>query len=142
MWVCWLSRFNTTMKYLDFILDNIIKISDYFLIEKYITLSESILFFAALTRAIWFSAFGVQMYSLPSNNDIWIPVFLTVSIVHFATFFLSNLWYRSLALIFHAFIWCLLAILSATHNPQSPAFPTFIILALTAVFIAVRIRRQ
>lgn len=130
-------------RFIDHILDFIIKFEDYFLIRKHITLSESALFMLSLGRCLWFTLFGVQMgsFSGPVTHAAWTPIFWMVTIAHFLSFF-GSLTVRIGAVILQAFLWSVLSILIAFGDYHSPALPTFIVFTFTAAFIAVRLMRD
>lgn len=129
-------------RFIDTLIDSIIKFSDYFLIEKHVTLSEGTLIAVSFGRAVWFSIFGVQMIDGIISHGGWTFVFIGITLVHFLTFFADNLWYRIMANALQALLWCTLAILASMTYFSSPTVPTFVVFSLTAVFIAVRLMRD
>lgn len=132
---------NSTL--LDTIIDAIVRFTDYYIVEKHITLSEGFLFTANLGRVIWFTIFGVQI-SVGGliTHEMWMPIFWGLTIFHFLTFFLKDLRFRIASLLGYAFLWCFLAILLGFAQISSPGVPTFAVLSLLAVFIAVRLLRD
>ena len=128
-------------KIVDMLIDRIILFTDYFIVTKHITLSESGLFFLSVARAIWFSMFGVNLGPAggPLNHEAWTPIFWLVSLFHFAGFFSSNLIYRISVLCLYGFMWCFLGLLVLQTTVTSPAVPTFLIFSLMSVFIAIRL---
>lgn len=134
---------NTQPSIFDSIVDAIVRFTDYYIIEKHITLSEGFLFTLGLLRSVWFMIFGVQLTVIgPVSHEVWMPVFWGITIFHFLTFFLHDLRFRIIATTVHAFTWCFLAILMCFAQFTSPAVPTFTVLSLLAVFISVRLMRD
>lgn len=125
------------------LIDGIISFTDYFIIQKHVTLSEGVLFALSFVRAVWFTAFGVNLGPMPGplTHEAWTPVFWLLSVFHVIAFFRSTT-YRIVAMGLYGFTWCFLAILVALSTFSSPAFPTFMTFAVLSVFIAFRFARD
>lgn len=132
-----------TKSFLEKFFEKILNITDYYVQDKHITLSEAFLLLITTGRALWFTIFGVNIMPVPQNglliNEAWTPVFWVLIIAHFASFFLERPLIRTITVAAYAFVWCFLAILVALTQISSPAFPTFILFALLAVIIAARL---
>lgn len=131
----------TLNKIIDLILDRIMTFSDYYLVKKHVTLSESAIFLLSLTRAIWFSIFGVRdiYYDMLWSDGIWVIIYTTITLLHFGTFFVENLMPRAMVLFINAFVWLFLAVLAISFGNRSPVITTAIILSLLCIFIGVRL---
>lgn len=130
-------------KILDVILERIIAFSDYFIVAKHITLSETTLFAFVFSRGVWGTIFGIHMVAdnpmLSSQG--WTLVFLVLGIAHFISFFLSGFRIRIITLCAYGFVWCFLALLVAMTS-YSMAIPTFLILAFLSAFLVVRLIKE
>jgi len=136
----------TTMKYLerlfDTIIDRIVLFTDYFIVHKKITLSETFLFVFNLCWAIWLGLFASEStYNRIWTSGVWSIIFSITSLAHFVTFFYSPK-LRSFAVSLHAFVWCFLAILAIHSGTTSTAIPSLWMLSMLSVFVAVRLLRE
>ena len=139
-------RDNSTMKYLerlfDIILDRIVIFTDYFIIHKKITLSETFLFVFSICWAIWLGLFSAQStYNRVWTSGVWSIIFSVTSLSHFVTFFLTPK-ARAFTVSLHAFVWCFLAILAMHSGTTSTAIPSLWMLSMLSVFVAVRLFRE
>lgn len=130
--------------FLESLLERIERISDYFICKKHISLSEGSLFAFALFRATWFACFGVENanYDHVFGAFFWVCAFVALSAAHFAAFFLKNLKFRAFVVCAYALIWSFLMFIAAYSRTNAPAVPSFFVLTLLSIFIAVRLFRE
>ena len=133
----------TTMKYLerlfDTLIDRIVIFTDYFIVHKKITLSETFLFVFSICWAIWLALFAAEStYNRIWTSGVWSIIFSVTSLAHFATFFYSPK-ARAFTVSLHAFVWCFLAILAMHSGTTSTAIPSLWMLSMLCVFVAVRL---
>lgn len=136
----------TPMKYLDMlfdlIIDRIIAFTDYFIIAKKVTLSETIIFSLIVTRAFWLALVDVvQPYETIFSNQVWLYIYSIAAILHFVAYFLTTK-FRGIAVCIHSFILCFLLSVAVYGQVRSFAIPSLSVLVISGIFIAVRLLRS
>lgn len=130
----------TINKVLDFILDRILAFTDYFIVAKYVSLSEGALLAFAYLRSLWYVIFG---YHSDFNSFLpgyaWTTIFVVLSVFHTATFFAINTRYRRWALIGHAHVYCVLGALAVFDRISTPEIPGYIVLTFLSLFLYIRL---
>lgn len=128
----------------DALIDAMALIRDHFIISHHVTLSEGFLFSLAAIRSVWFITFGVNIGAMdgPLAHDAWTPIFIAATIAHLASFLFRDLWVRAAVMCAYALVWSTLSLLAAMVKVSSAASPTFMICALIAVIIAVKMLRE
>jgi len=135
-----------TMRYVERIfnamLDRIILFTDYYILKKKITLSESFIFAFSMVWALWLAIFEAEStYNRIWTSLTWSIIFAVISISHFVSFFFTPK-LRGFAVSLHAFIWCMLAMLAIYSGTTSLAFPSLAMLSMLSVFVAVRLLKE
>jgi len=126
----------------DLFIDRLILITDYFVLTKKITLTEMLIWWLSLTRAIWMLFVEVESpYNMVMSNTMWMWIYLGVSAIHASTFFWTQK-ARAFAVCLQAFVWCMLAWLAGMSGSHSFALPTMVPMTLGSVFVAVRLFRD
>lgn len=126
----------------DLFIDRLILITDYFILSKRLSLTEMMIWWVALLRGVWSIFVDVESpYNLVLSNAAWMWVYLTVIIIHTATFFRS-MQARAYAMCLHAVVWCTLGWLAAVSASPSFALPTAVVFAIGSAFVAVRLFRE
>lgn len=124
-------------------LDRILNLSDFLVYRKRVTLSELVLFSWTLSRAVWFSIFGVSggVFDLiPFRGTAWIAIFWMLAAFKVAgVFFLDNR-FRRWGVIFSAFLWGFLTILAIVSGTTQPVALSYGIFFMLAVIIAIRLK--
>lgn len=128
----------------EFIIDRIVAFTDYFVVTKHVTLSETALFCLSLLLSAWIGVFGLGTTSLEvvGSAGVWFGVFFFLSLFHFATFLAESRLWRTVAVCLHAMVWCFVAVLSILDGARSASLPGLIVLVFTSTFIAVRLYRD
>lgn len=130
-------------RFLETLLDSIISFRDYFIIKQHITLSEATLLVFSLSRVIWPLIFGfVPANAVPNPvlvSPLMTALFLVLGGLHIGAFFVKDLFYRIAIVCGYAFIWLVLSSLIALTTIESVGVPTFFILSMLSIFIAVRL---
>lgn len=124
------------------LIDGIIAFTDYFIIRKHVTLSETAIFAFSLTWTIWFMFMGVYVSEMALSRSVWVTLFAMTTLAHFISFFFDNITGRAYVACSYAVIWCFLTFLSAYTGSVAPAVPTLAVFTFLAVFIAVRLFRE
>jgi hypothetical protein len=126
------------------LIERLLDVSDYFIYEKKVSVSEGFLLLLAASRAIWYLIYGVSggiiNYVFP--DAAWIILFTVQSALHLAAFFSPTTYSRALVSSSYALIWMFLFVLAVIAPQNSPAAPTFAVFALLSAFIAVRLFRD
>ncbi len=126
----------------DLFIDRLILITDYFVLTKKITLTEMLIFWLSVTRAIWSVFVEVDSpYNMVMSNMAWMWVYLAVSVIHTFTFFRTTQ-ARAYAVCLQAVVWCTLGWLAAASASPSFALPTAVVFAMGSAFVAVRLFRE
>lgn len=130
-------------RYVDLVVDRIIMFTDYFIITRHVTLSETTLFSLGVVRGVWQFIFGTgDMYGVTIIQTPYIAaMFCIVAALHIASFFISSK-FRVAMVFAYGFLWAFLGILYAFTVFPSVAVPKFFILALLAVFIGYRLLKD
>lgn len=124
------------------LLDTIEAFTDYFILERQISLSEAgLLMFSALW-AIWFLFFGVYVSEMVLSRAAWTTAFLMSTVLHIASFFIKDTIGRGIAVSLYAIIWCFLMVLSALTGSIAPAVPTLLYATVIAVSVAIRLFKE
>lgn len=125
---------------LDVLIEKIIDVGDYF-VFKHITWTETGLFLFSLFRAVWFIAIGVENanYSFYFSDRVWTTVFVLMSLLHFAGFFIKSMCLRIAAGYMAAVVWTVLLILAAYSLTATPAVPSLLPLIVLSVVVVVRL---
>lgn len=124
------------------LIDGIIAFTDYFIIKKHVTLSETATFAFSLSWTLWFIFRGVYMSELALSRSVWITLFAMTTLAHFISFLFDNIIGRAYVACSYAVIWCFLTFLSAYSGLVAPAVPTLAVFTFLSVFIAVRLFRE
>lgn len=126
------------VRFLTGIVERIVAISDYFIFEKRISLSEGLLFLVAALRTPWFIFLGVNQpsYDYIFPDFTWILIFAGLSGAHFAAFFFKSLKFRCAVVCLYGSLWLFLAIIAGLNRTTSPAIPTLLPLAFASSFLA------
>lgn len=132
---------NGAQRLIENLLDTIVAFSDYFVIRKRVTLSETTLFFFSFSWAVWFLAEGVYVAEMALARSAWVTIFLMMTVAHFCTFLFDGIKARAYVVSLEATVFCFLALLTAYTGSITPAFPTLAVLTFLSVFIAVRLFR-
>lgn len=126
----------------DIFLDKLIAITDYFIFSKRLSLTEMLIWWLSLTRAIWMLFVDVESpYNMMMSNTVWMWIYIIVTVAHIAAFTMTHK-IRAYAVCLQALVWCMLAWLAAMSHSQSFALPTMITMTLGSVFVAVRLFRE
>lgn len=126
----------------DLFLDKLIAITDYFIFSKRLSLTEMLIWWLSLTRAIWMLFVDVESpYNMMMSNTVWMWIYIIVTVAHIAAFTMTHK-IRAYAVCLQALVWCMLAWLAAMSHSQSFALPTMITMTLGSVFVAVRLFRE
>lgn len=133
----------TLDKLVDLMIGRIVAFSDYFILEKRVTLSETTVFALSLTWLLWF-VFGGTFYETdtPLSRLTWVLVFATTTVTHFTGFFFKTVIARAYVMCFHAFVWGFLCILALQTLSSPPAFPTLFVFTILSSMLAVRLFRE
>jgi hypothetical protein len=124
------------------IIDGIVAFTDYFVIKKHITLSETAMFAFSLSWTLWFIFVGVYVSEMALSRAVWATMFAASTTVHFFSFFFKDIVYRAFVASAYAVIWCFLTLLSAYTGSIAPAVPTLFVFTFLSVFVAVRLFRE
>jgi hypothetical protein len=127
------------------ILDGILNIKDFIVYKKHVTLSELLLFSWTVSRAIWFSIYGVSggVFDLIfAGNSTWVSIFWLLAIFKVSTFIFLDTWYRSLGVIASAILWGTLTILAIISGSTQPVAISYGIFAILSIIIAIRLRND
>lgn len=126
----------------DLFLDRLLLITDYFILTKRVSLTEMLIWWLSLTRAIWTLFVDVESpYNMMMSNTVWMWIYIIVTVAHIAAFTMTHK-IRAYAVCLQALVWCMLAWLAAMSHSQSFALPTMITMTLGSVFVAVRLFRE
>lgn len=129
-------------RFMDSLIDGIIAFTDYFIVKKRVTLSETAIFMFSLTWTMWFLFRGVYVSEMALARSVWITLFAMTTTAHFFSFFFDNIIGRAYVACSYAVIWCFLTFLSAYTGSVAPAVPTLAVFTFLSVFIAVRLFRE
>jgi hypothetical protein len=124
------------------LIDRIVLFTDYFIVQKHITLSETAMFAFSLSWTLWFVFVGVYVSEMALSRAIWATLFAMTTIAHFCSFFFKDIVGRAFVACAYAFVWCFLTLLSAYTGSVAPAVPTLFVFTFLSVFIAVRLFRE
>jgi hypothetical protein len=124
------------------VLELLLDIGDFFIYKKHVTLSELVLFSWTLSRAIWFSIYGVNggvFDVVPIPYGIWVAAFWALALFKIVSCFLLDNRFRSWAVIASAVLWGSLTILAAFSGSTQPVAVTYGIFTALSLFIAIRL---
>lgn len=124
------------------LIDGIIAFTDYFILRKRVTLSETTVFIFSLSWTLWFIFMGVYVSEMALTRSVWVTLFSMTTTAHFLSFFFENIIGRAYVACAYAVIWCFLTFLSAYTGSIAPAVPTLAVMTFLSVFIAVRLFRE
>lgn len=126
------------------LLERVLDIADFFIYKKNVTLSELVLFSWTLSRAVWFSIFGVSggVFDLVFNGTAWISIFWLLAIFKIAGVFLLDNRFRRWGVIASAILWGSLTILAIISGSTQPVAISYGIFFLLAVIIAIRLKND
>lgn len=125
----------------DSVIDGILAFTDYFVLRKRVTLSETTLFLFCLSWAIWFLFEGVYVADMALARSVWVTIFLMMSIAHLLAFVSDGIKARAWVVSLEATVLCFLALLTLYTGSIAPAVPTLAVMTFLGVFIAVRLFR-
>lgn len=128
-------------KLFDVIIDRIILFSDYFIVKKHVTLSETTLLVFNLSWLLWFFV-GVPEPEQILSRSLIITTLGFAGTFHFASFFIENRIGRALAAALYAFVWSFLMFVYFYSGEGAPAAPTLFVMMMLSVFICVRLVRE
>jgi hypothetical protein len=129
-------------RFMESLIDGIIAFTDYFIIKKHVTLSETAIFVFSFTWTLWFIFMGVYVSEMALSRAVWVTLFAMTTLAHFISFFFENISARAYVACTYAVIWCFLTFLSAYTGSVAPAVPTLAVMTFLSVFIAVRLFRE
>jgi hypothetical protein len=126
------------------LLERVLDIADFFVYRKNVTLSELVLFSWTLSRAVWFSVFGVSggVFDLVFNGTAWISIFWLLAIFKVAGVFLLDNRFRRWGVIASAILWGSLTILAIISGSTQPVAISYGIFFMLAVVIAIRLKND
>jgi hypothetical protein len=124
------------------LLDTIEAFSDYFILKKRVTLSETSLFMFSLAWTVWFVFVGVYVSEMAMSRAAWATVFALATISHLISFFIKDIIVRAFVVSTYAVTWFFLMLLSAYTGSIAPAVPTLLVCTYLAVFVSVRLFRE
>lgn len=129
-------------RFVDALLEHVLNLADFLVYKKHTTLSELVLFSWTLSRAVWFSIFGVSggVFDLVFNGTAWISIFWLLAIFKVAGFFFLNGRFRRWGVIASALLWGSLTILAIISGSTQPVAISYGIFFLLAVIIAIRLK--
>lgn len=128
---------------IDVLIETIIAVGD-FLVYKHITVAECFLFVFSVFRAVWFVFVGVENanYSYYFGDAVWQTVFVTMTLMHIAGFFLKNFSLRISACYMYAVVWGTLTVLAAISLTRAPAVPGLLPLSIFSIVMVLRLTRE
>jgi hypothetical protein len=130
-------------RFVDMVIDRIIGFTDYFILTKHITLSETSLFSFSATWFLWICfAPGTSPEAALMSRASWATLFGIMTLSHFVTFFFADIMGRAMVSCVYACVWAFLFILTILAGSTAPAAPTLLVLTGMSVFIAVRLFRE
>jgi hypothetical protein len=129
-------------RFMESLVDGIIAFTDYFIIRKHVTLSETSIFVFSLSWTLWFIFMGVYVSEMALARSVWVTLFAMTTVAHFISFFFDNILGRAYVVCAYAIIWCFLTFLSLYTGSVAPAVPTLAVFTFLSVFIAVRLFRE
>jgi hypothetical protein len=135
---------HTLHQMLEEILERILNLADFFIYRKRVTLSELVLFAWTLSRAIWFSIFGVSggVFDLVFKGTTWVSIFWLLAIFKVVgVFFLDNR-FRRYGVVISAILWGFLTILAIISGSTQPVAISYGIFFILAVIIAIRLKND
>lgn len=129
-------------KFVDMIVGRIILFTDYFILQKHVSLSEASLFIFCCTWALWLMAADVTLSAGIIGRYTWIFIFSVLAVAHFTAFLIGNVGSRACIAALYAAVWLFLAIITIHARLPAPAAPTLLVLSLMSIFISVRLFRE
>ena len=124
------------------LLDTIEAFSDYFILKKRATLSETSLFMFSAAWSFWFMFVGVYVSEQAMSRAGWTTVFAVTTVSHLISFFIKDILIRAFVVAAYAVTWFFLMLLSAYTGSIAPAAPTLLVCSFVAVFVSVRLFRE
>lgn len=124
------------------IVDAIVLFTDYFILQKKVTLSETTMFLFSFGWLLWFIFQGVYVSETALARSLWVTLFAMTTLAHLISFFFDNIIGRAYVACAYAVVWCFLTFLTAYTGSIAPAVPTLAVFTFLAVFIAVRLFRE
>lgn len=126
---------------MDTVINGIVAFSDYFVLQKKVTLSETTMFMFSFSWLVWF-IFSAHVSEQALAQSVWITLFTMTTLAHLISFFCGSIIARAYVACAYAVVWCFLTLLSAYTSSVAPAVPTLAVFTFAAVFIAVRLFRE
>lgn len=132
---------NSIEKFIELVFSRLEAFTDYYLVTRHITLSETSLFIFSITWLLWTVVFPIQDASLISR-PVWPYIFGSVVFVHFFSFFLADVFVRVIVSYIYAVLWCSLLLLVLYIGVAAPVAPMLLVLTLMSVVIGFRLSRE
>jgi hypothetical protein len=126
----------------DLIVDRIVIFTDYFIVKKHVTLSETTLLCFSLAWSLWFIFRGTYVAEVTLGQEAWAVLFTVMATAHVVSFFFKNLLGRAAIATCYAVVWCFMTFFSFYTGSTVPAVPTLSVITFLSVFIAVRLFRD
>lgn len=129
-------------KILELVIDRILAFTDYFLVERRVTLSETTLFLFAVSWTVWFIFKNVAGLDAVLGKALLVSALGFMSTAHFFSFFFKDLLGRAIVACGYAFLYSFLMFVGIHAGDGAPSTPTLFVFMTLSVFIAVRLFRE
>lgn len=133
---------NSVDRLIESLINGIEAFTEYFIIPKRLTLSETAMFLCSFSWLTYFLAVDVQIPEMVMDRTAWILLFALVSGAHLVSFLFHDFIVRAYVMGASAAIWLFLAILSVYYGALAPAVPTLAVFTFLSVMLTVRLFRE
>lgn len=132
--------------FLDKLTDLIVRIEDYLVFEKKISLSEILIFLVLFGWMIWFILFDVKnatpTFSTLKYGYLWIIIFVLMLGCHVIGVIKKLLLIRLIICYLYATFWFTWLTIGLINKFTSPIVPTMFALFITSCFLCVRLKYE
>lgn len=130
-------------KFIESLTDLVIRVEDYWVFERKVSISELILFGILAGWLIWFAIFDIKnssaVFANLKSEMFWVVVISVLLTIHLLGGIYKNLLVRLITCFLYALFWFIWFFIGLTARASSPFVPTIFALLVMSCFLCVRL---